>query len=360
MQATHVLVDKKNIRDAKPSQAQAPSIGDGEILVAIEKFAVTANNVTYAATGDQLGYWKFFPSGADGKGIVPVWGFATVVESKCGKVPAGERLYGYFPMGTHLVMRPGRIRSDILIDVSEHRTELPPVYNGYFRLGSDASTDPDMDDRMSLLQPLFATSWLLADFLSDNEWFGAEQIIIGSASSKTGIGLVQFLAEMKPKAPAIVGLTSQGNRSFVEALGDCDSVVSYDQIGKEIAQVPSVYVDMAGNAEVRSALHNHLGDNMKHSAAVGTSHWDRFAPTGDLPGAKPRFFFAPAQIVKRRKEWGEGVVEKHIDEGWRRLAMKSRDWLTVEHHKGMDAAAAIYGRIADGGATPDEGHVVIL
>ncbi len=69
-------------------------LADGQVRVRVDAFALTANNITYAAMGDMLNYWKFFPSGEDGWGIVPVWGFGTVVESTHADVAVGERLYG--------------------------------------------------------------------------------------------------------------------------------------------------------------------------------------------------------------------------------------------------------------------------
>lgn len=357
--AGHIEVDRANIREAGVVTGGASDIGDGEILVAIERFSLTTNNVTYAATGEQLGYWKFFPTGEDGKGIVPVWGFARVIDSNCQEIAVGERLYGFLPMASHAVMRPGKISDRSFTDVADHRQPLPPVYNDYNRLPAEAG-DPAMEDLRALLQPLLVTSWLLHDFLEDNQWFGAEQIIIGSTSSKTGLGLAKFLAEAKPDAPKIVGLTSAGNVAFVEGLDACDQVVTYERIVNDVAKVPSVYVDMAGNAEVRSTLHTHLGDHMKHSSAVGTSHWDRFAPTGDLPGAKPQFFFAPAQIVKRREEWGANALQQKIADAWQRVARDSTNWLTVKHSSGLDGALTTYRDLAAGRQTPDIGHVVVL
>ena len=49
----------------------------------MDKFALTANNVTYAAFGDAMHYWKFFPGPDDESGRVPVWGFADVADSRC-------------------------------------------------------------------------------------------------------------------------------------------------------------------------------------------------------------------------------------------------------------------------------------
>lgn len=355
----HVEVSRRDIRQAAVVAADPPQLNDGEILAEVERFSLTTNNVTYAAAGEQIGYWKFFPAREESNGVVPVWGFARVVESNCDGIGVGERFYGFLPMASHAVLRPGKIREQWFTDVAEHRLKLPPVYNDYNRVGGqDANTG--MEDLRALLQPLLVTSWLLYDFLEDNQWFGADQIVIGSASSKTGLGLAKYLAEAKPNAPKIVGLTSPGNEAFVKGLGACDQVVLYDRIAEDIAQAPAVYVDMAGNAEVRAILHNHLGDLMKHSAAVGTSHWDKFAPTGDLPGAKPQFFFAPAQIVKRRNEWGGDVVQQKIADAWQRVARDSVSWLTVQHSNGLDGALSTYLDLAAGKQSPDVGHVVVM
>ncbi|MEL6948446.1 MAG: DUF2855 family protein, partial [Pseudomonadota bacterium] len=62
-----------------------PALGAGAVRVRVDKFGLSANNVTYAAAGFTLGYWTFFPphdpsnstSGgtSEGWGVVPVWGF---------------------------------------------------------------------------------------------------------------------------------------------------------------------------------------------------------------------------------------------------------------------------------------------
>lgn len=146
----------------------------------------------------------------------------------------------------------------------------------------------------ALLQPLLATSYLLFDWLMDNDCFGAKQIIIGSASSKTGLGLCKYLAEPEARGYKIKGLTSARNQSFVEGVGACDTVLTYDQIAQLPAE-PSVYVDMSGNAQVKAQVHSTLGEHLKHSAAVGISHWDQFQPQSKVDGVKPQFF------LRRRK-----------------------------------------------------------
>ncbi len=355
----HIEVLRSNIREAEIVHTAPPVPGTGEIVVEIERFSLTANNVTYAAAGDVLGYWQFFPASRPGFGIVPVWGFGRVAASAVDDIRPGERLYGYWPMATHAILRPGHVSKRNFSDISEHRAGLAAIYNSYQRLGREKRSARNADLR-ALLQPLLVTSWLLFDFLTDNHWFGAEQVIIGSASSKTGIGLAKYIDEVRPDSPKIVGLTSPANRAFVQSLGAYDQVIAYDKIVSEVSRVPTVFVDMAGNAAVRAALHGHLGDLMLHSAAVGTSHWDKFAPTGDLPGAKPQFFFAPTQYTKREAEIGADAIQRKIADAWQRLARGSSTWLKIQHAKGLKGALEFYSNLAAGKMTPDKAHVVVM
>ncbi|WP_323784712.1 DUF2855 family protein [Thalassovita sp.] len=353
----NVLVDQTKITEAELADAAPMKLRDGQVRLKLESFAITTNNVTYAAIGFVIGYWKFFPSGVEGKGIVPVWGVARVAESRCEDLPKGTRLYGFYPMGEELILAPEQSAPGVFVDSSAHRSDLALVYNTYVCVRDGAVEE---DYKRALLQPLLATSYLLFDWLSDNDWFGAEQIIIGSASSKTGLGLCKFLAEPETRPYRIVGLTSEINRGFVESSGACDQVLSYDEIEK-LALVPSVYVDMAGNAAVKMRLHTHLASELRHSAAVGTSHWDKFAqPGSDLPGPKPRFFFAPEQIRKRREDWGPGVIEAQITAGWKRIAADAGEWMDVVVHDGLESAPEVYRAIAEGRANPREGHVIRL
>lgn len=351
-----ILVKQSNITKVMMEEVPSRPLAQGEVRLALESFALTANNVTYAATGFIIGYWQFFPSGQEGQGIVPVWGTAKVTESCNADLAVGTRLYGFFPMGAELVIAPKATPEGTFLDQSPHRADLPQVYNTYV---STREGRPEEDYMKALLQPLLATSYLLFDWLGDNNWFGAGQIVIGSASSKTGLGLCKFLAEPAERPYRIVGLTSERNRGFVEALGACDDVLSYDEIDK-LAQVPSVYVDMAGNADVKARLHAHLGDQLLHSAAVGTSHWDKYAPPANLPGPKPRFFFAPSQIAKRREEWGPGVIEKQITAAWKRVAADAENWLDLQVHDGLEPAMSVWRDLALGRADPRDGHVFRL
>ncbi len=351
-----LLTDHKTITATQLEDVAAAACGAGQARLKLESFALTANNVTYAASGFAIGYWHFFPTGVEGQGLVPVWGTAEVIASNSDDLAVGTRLYGFYPLAEELVIDVQADGHGGFVDAAAHRAELPAVYNRYTPVRSGAASE---DHMRALLQPLLATSYLLFDWLMDNDRFGADQIIIGSASSKTGLGLCKYLAEPEDRAYKIIGLTSERNRSFVEGLGSCDEVLTYDEVAK-LPQRSSVYVDMSGNADVKARVHSTLGAHLKHSSAVGISHWDQFNPQNEVEGVKPQFFFAPAQIAKRREEWGPGVMEKQITQAWKRLAADASTWLDVKVHNGIEEAAGVYTTLADGTANPRDGHIITL
>lgn len=349
-------VRRDDLSSSRLLERPAPEPGEGEIVVRVDLFALTANNVTYGVVGEKIGYWNFFPAEA-GWGVIPVWGFADVVASRAGGVSEGERLYGYFPMGTHLVMAPGKQSAERLVDASAHRAGLPPVYNSYARVAAEAGPEPALDELRALLFPLYATSYCLYDFLVDNQWFGARQVVIVSASSKTAIGLAIALTGDSAALP-VVALTSARNRAMVEGLGLYDAVAVYDDIGAIDASLPTVIVDMSGNGGVLSALHRRLGDNMRYCSNVGVTHYEENTMGEGFIRERSAMFFAPGHIQKRAKEWGPGVFDRKAYDFWRDAALKSRDWLKVERASGPAAMEAAFHRVRRGETSPETGVIV--
>ena len=349
-------VRKNELARTRVTERPAPALKDGEILAKVDRFALTANNITYGVVGEKIGYWKFFPA-EEGWGVIPVWGFADVVQSKCPDIPVGDRLYGYFPMGDHLVMAPDKIKPERFVDGAAHRAGLPPVYNSYARVKAEGHYDPAFDNERMLLFPLYATSFCLYDFLLDNKWFGAELIIIASASSKTAIGLAMALSDDK-SAPETVALTSSGNLGTVSKLKLYSSVHAYDDIASIDAGVPSVIVDMSGNGKMLSSLHQHLGDNMRYCSNVGVTHYEENEMGPGFIRERSAMFFAPGHIQKRATDWGPGVFEKRAFVFWRDAAIRSRDWLKIDKALGMKGLEGAYAKILKGESSPDRGVIV--
>ena len=356
---TALWVDRTEIAKTKQVTTLIAPLAEGDVLVAIDRFGLTANNVSYAVTGDSLNYWQFYP--AEGNwGIVPVWGCGTVIQSNCGDIPEGERLWGYFPMASHAVLTPGSIHTDYFMDVAERRRELSLIYNQFRRTAAEPAFLQKMETERCLLFPLFMTSYLIYDYLIDNSFFGAQQVVIGSASSKTGFGLAQMLHNDPEVKQSVIGVTSPGNVDFVKGLGCCDQIVLYKEEDEIDASIPTAYVDMSGDARLTISLHNHLGDNMVESCMVGASHWQEGGKVGELPGARPRFFFAPGQIEKRNKEWGPGVVMVNAMTASAKVAALVAGDIQVQWVEGSASLADHWGLLLDNKIPPSTGLMVSL
>ena len=350
MGAWDLLVDKADLSQTKVRAAPAPAgvaLSDGETLLEIERFSLTANNVTYAVFGDRLGYWRFFPA-PDGWGRIPVWGFARVVASLADGVEPGLRLYGYWPMSTHHVARL-RASGSGFVDETEHRVTLPAAYNRY-----DRASATGCDDKLALLRPLFITSFLLDDYLGEIAPHATP--VLSSASSRTAIGLAWLLA--RRGRPAIA-LTSARNAAFVRSLSIYAQVLPYDAVEALELDGPVAFVDMAGNAAVRADVHRRFGDGLAQSVIVGSTHHDAApADSAPMPGAKPTFFFAPDRLVKRRADWGAGQLAERTGVALDAF-IDASGWLVVERHEGPDALVAAYQAVLAGEARPDLGHVIL-
>ena len=346
-----LLIDRTDLSRTEVRALPPPDavvLEDGEVLLDIERFALTANNITYGVYGDRLGYWRFFPVDGDW-GRIPVWGFATVWRSAVETIAVGTRLFGYLPMATYRVTRLER-RPWGVVDVSPHRAELPAAYNSLV----EAATGP-LDDQIALLRPLFVTSFLLDDYFADNGDFGAATFILSSASSKTALGLGWLLAR---RGVRVIGLTSPRNSGFVEGVGCYAETRTYDAFVKTPVEGRVVFVDFAGNPEVVAAVHHSLGDQLVHSAVVGSTHQAAGAVgPGRLPGPRPTFFFAPEQLRQRSKDWGGEVLNSRIQAALEAF-ITANGWLEVSTHAGPEALKAIYQTVLAGTARPEEGHMV--
>lgn len=353
MTAIDFLVERTNLANTQTREADSPSLSDGQVLIRVDRYALTANNITYGVAGDMIGYWNFFPADG-GLGRIPVWGIGTIEESQCDGVEVGTRYYGYYPMSTYLVVEPQKITERGMVDASEHRASLPPAYNNYSLMNSENGFEDAFDNHQMIYRPLFTTGFVLDDYFVDNDFFGAKQIILSSASSKTAFSMAYLL---KDRDVHVIGLTSTGNVGFVQSMGLYDEVVTYDAVKDISASVPSAYVDMSGNREVLTNIHQHLDSNLVCSCGVGITHYDSRdgADPETLPGAKPSMFFAPSQIQKRNAEWGPEKFAAALAEAWTRFVGDVDQWVTIQESSDVDGT---YQTVL-AGADPDKAYVVV-
>lgn len=359
----HFEVRRDDLHATRVAASEQPELEDGQALLAVNGFGLTANNVSYGVFGEAMGYWDFFPA-ADGWGRVPVWGFADVSESAAVGLETGVRVFGYLPPATHLLVQPAGVDAGGFTDAAPHREHLPGAYNRYLRTDADPFYERRREDHDMLLRPLFITSFLLDDELADGGLAGATTVVVSSASAKTAIGTAYLLA--RREGVEVVGLTSAGKVEFLERLDVYDRVVPYDELDTLDAG-PTAFVDVSGDPRVRAAVHGALGDRLTASIALGATHWQEFAagPASDLagggtglPGPRPRFFFAPDRMVKRSADWGVAGLMERAGEASREFVAWAAGWLEVERGSGLEAAERAWLELLDGSVAPWRAHVV--
>jgi hypothetical protein len=364
--STMFTVGRAALRRSQWCERTPAPLEDGQARLRVGPFALTSNNVSYGAFGEAMRYWDFYPTGDPATGCIPAWGFATVTESLVEGIDVGERFYGYWPMADEAVVEPVRVVSEGFMDGAPHRHALPEVYNRYLRCSCDPGYRAEYEALIALLRPLFVTSFLIDDFLADNDFFDARSLLVSSASSKTAYALAFCLSRRRrtSKTPTVVGLTSRGNAEFVRGLGCYERVVAYDDVATLPNDARAVYVDMSGNAALRAAIHGHWGDALAYSCSVGGTHWEALGGAKGLAGPRPVLFFAPAQIQKRVAEWGAVGLQERLAAAWtaflQRVADRERPWLRVVSGSGRDAVERSYAELLDGRVPADEGRVLSL
>jgi Protein of unknown function (DUF2855) len=350
-----LLVNRSSIGEVDIDHSEIGPLADDHVRLAIEHFALTANNVTYAQFGDFLDYWNFFPVSSE-QGLVPAMGFARIVASNVAGLDVDTRYYGWFPMASSVDIR-ATVSSTGFRDDGAHRANHAAVYRSFLRTDLDGLyTQLEDEHRQELLRGLFMTGFLIDRFFAAENYLGATQAIVLSASSKTALGYAACAATQEHVRT--VGVTSASNRAFVESTGLYDEIVTYGQLN-DVSIEPSVLIDMSGAGATVAALHGRLGDQILHSMVVGKSHHD--APPAMVPaGPKPEMFFAPTAMDSSLSAWGPVEYARRTKEGLASFINASRSWLTVEEHVGASAVAEAWRALYGGSVDPSIGLIGVI
>lgn len=353
-----IVIDKDGIDQAALTPAPPYDLGDESIELQLDSFAMTANNVTYAALGrpsglfdNGKGYWDFFAPG-EGPGVLPVWGFATVTRSNIVGVSLGEQFYGFFPMASHAVLSPARIGPLGFSDNTPHRRDMAAVYNSYQRVAALERYRVADHDWWPVFRPLYLTGWLIADQFDDEGDHGAEQIVVVGASAKTAIAFAHATAA-RARRPRLIGLTSARGKAFLKTTGVYDALITYSELSA-LPVAATAVVDIAGDLTILQALKDHLGERLRHGLGVGRSHWEADAgrpwPTNS--------FFAPGRIQKRMQDWGSASFRARTGTAWTAFLADAKTLFKLDKRCGRDAALAAYREAVMGLADPQAAIVI--
>ncbi|WP_203982853.1 DUF2855 family protein [Sphaerisporangium rufum] len=333
--------------------ASCPDLRPGEVRLAVEKFGLTANNATYARFGaSDIPFWDAFP-GPEGYGRVPVWGHARVEESRHPEIAPGERYFGYLPMSTHHVVAPQPTPRGFA-DGTPQRHFLHPWYWHFER-----AEEPDaLDDRRTLIHPVYPAAYNLADMLAGQAAAGARALVVTSASSKVAIGLVEEITA-RGLGLETAAVTSARNAAFTAGLGLYDTVTTYDELDTLNLAGPAVFVDCTGDAGVRLAVAGRFAGELRTTTLIGFTHPEAMVPPPPgLPGPAAEVFFTPAVEWQTAEQEGPEAYYGRYAKSEERFLNSTTSWLTVREGRGPEAITEAFAAVLTGTLPPDTGHVL--
>ena len=119
---TRLLTDKRALNHTRiDTQRPARPAAEGEAMLSVWRAAITTNNITYAAFGDAMQYWNFFPTGRGRLG--PHAGLGLRRRGRVHRVRRrdGRALLRLFPDRQPPAHAPVRVTERGFYDGAEHR-----------------------------------------------------------------------------------------------------------------------------------------------------------------------------------------------------------------------------------------------
>ncbi|KAJ3298148.1 hypothetical protein HK104_011141 [Borealophlyctis nickersoniae] len=382
------LLVKRNPNRAAPdlrnlllgSSTIPQNIPANHVLLRVDKFGFSANNVTYAALGEvpHYRYFDFHPAPKTDKsspseyGITPVWGFATIVASTLDALKTGERVYGYLPMSRYALV-PVEPRSINKYSFYIPRPHLPAdrrPYNTITRCANDPQYRSDRENETMLYRPLFWTSFWCEDWLMSTSYRSATHIIISSASAKTAFCLAYLIQKRKAQGGpnvTVVGLTSSKNLLFTNRLGLYNTVLPYN----DVTTLPStstnkyLYIDVASNSSLNTQIATHLSTSLVAAVVLGMTNVDDASRTSPLIATakspvKMETFFMPEWLAERRKTLSVPQITQMQKVAWDWLMEDCTSWVKMVNSLGGEQVKKAFLETVESRVGPDVGQVLSL
>jgi hypothetical protein len=347
-------MQKRQIETRRKRLMWAPLV-QGQSRIQIERLAFSANNILYMTLGDKNGYWDLFP-GDDAFGCPPAWGVGRVVETKSEHLSEGERLFGFFPIGSHCVLTPTNLGACHILDVAPNRMAVAPAYNRYSRLTHVSGYDGVDGDWRILLRPLAVVGMLVAQVLADNRFFEATSLVITSASSKTGIGVGSIVKQSNPEK-RIIGVTAKSRVKFVQSLNVFDEVTAYGDYSSLQAE-SSLLFDLTGSVSLVSELQQKLSSGLLKTWAAGRSHKTNHLSEQGVSGLVSERFFAPLYMSEYLSKWGGAEFEKRFSSAIEILKNVLVPHLTIDRIQTTTQLSDVYDAFLGNTITSNHGYII--
>jgi Protein of unknown function (DUF2855) len=335
-----LLVKRDDLAVTEVREAATPELDADDVELAVERSALTQNNVAYARFGDPpLNFWSAFPAPDPAWGRLPVWGFVRVTRSRHPGFSAGDRFFGLLPSASHHVVRPGPAARGF-VDTMPGR-EVP---NPWYQTFRPAGPVDERDDRRTVLRPIYPASFHAADVVTAKAGDGPLTLLLTSASSKVAIGTAHRLRAAGNVRT--VGLTSAPRVGVVSGLHLYDEVLDYRDQPAVGVDGPVALLDLAGDNALVTAIHQRFRDRLVYVGLGGWTHGVQ--PPPDLTDPEPEPFFAPWVEAAAIEAEGEDPFFDRYHAAEEEFLVATESWLTLTAAGGPGAVADVFRSLVDG------------
>lgn len=391
-----------------------PSLAANSVRVRTSLISLTANNLTYARAGDLFGWWQAFPVPSHlpapyndpiQYGIVPVWGYGKIVESKIDKLKVGTLLYGYWPasnLPVDLELQPLEPEGH-WYDRTEHRKALWSIYHRYQAqdplLRLDKLTQAKLEHRawLTVFRPVWECGFAIDRFLfgdvpvhplgkDGGDWTAEDADLSGavvvslSASGKTARSFNDAcLNNRKPGTGPLgfVAVTGRADGSLLAAEGSIPTMtVSYGQATSSdtldfiVSKSPNkvVIVDFGGRGDSLSSLISVIKDHTTLSSAklliIGIGGEAKVPTSSEDLGQYLKTLRRPERIQMNTSAVRDDAIEKlgaekywdMVEEGWKGFVDRGNMTdLKLELANGVGAFEKGWRKLCEGGAADVDG-----
>lgn len=389
---TMIATFRKNKAETVVLHDELPALQQGEIRMRVDKVGLSANNNFYAQMGEApfLKFFAVYPvAHRPDLANVPAWGTATIVESNHPDFAVGEQYRGFLHMSNVVQMKAKRTAEGFVAS-GGNRDKLNKAYNGFIRV-KDSKASPfagsgPRADLATIAAPGALSGLLLCELLRMNRFYGANSIVLTSASSKLSLATAFLLKAEREQGTItrIIGYSAAKNAPFVRATGLFDDVLTYEEDLPTDPTLKPVFIDVAGDATVYRRIQKRLAKAL----AVGGTHskakastFTAFSPGGivKMVGsmvAPPsvatwldrhldptlEMFFAPTVMTQLVARWGRATLDERCDAALAQFvdAALEHGWIKIVRAEATSAIQAEYRRIVEGTVPPSEAIIVSL
>jgi len=343
---------------------KVPDLGQGEVLLRVDKFAFSHMALGYLMKGFTRtfgAYHNFYKCQEENLYRSACWGFMTVMESTHPKVAVGTRLYGLVPPARYQVqpvggtIPPGKKGEPAMVELAME--EIPFNLRRFQEMEVSEGLEPHLEDWIVATKEIYTMAYYMDEqLLVDTGMISC--VLISCASAKTALALA-FCLRMRDMR-YVFGLTSKEHLEFARSTDLYHEVFTYDDVDSLPNTHTVVYMDFKCDGELRQQITLRMGTNLMYNMVIGPAVFQKKMKDQVFEKRAREVLFDESSWRERRRMVAEvtktGRNEK-LKHSYQAFIDRMKKIIAVKHVKSVDGFAAMYDSLYSNAASPSDVHV---